>query len=132
MKPVVSRVAAIAATLALCVGSAQAQKKNPPPIGALPIDQVVEQLDRNGNSCVDLEEGRNYVSRRFHRLDANRDESLDATEAPPAPNETTDTRPISLADWQDAYSARFASFDTDGNGCLVKAEIEAGRAMGGK
>jgi hypothetical protein len=132
MKLVISRAAAIAATFALCAGAAQAQKKNPPPIGALPIETVVEQLDRNGNGCVDLEEGRNYVSRRFHQIDRNGDESLDATEAPPGPDETTNTRPISLVDWQDAYSARFASFDTDGNGCLVKAEVEAGRAKGGQ
>ena len=132
MMLVISRAAAIAATLVLCAGSAQAQKKNPPPIGALPIETMVEQLDRNGNGCVDLEEGRNYVSRRFHQIDTNDDDILDATEAPPGPDETTNTRPISLVDWQDAYSARFASFDTDGNGCLIKAEVEAGRAKGGQ
>jgi hypothetical protein len=132
MKPVVSRVAAIAATLVVCAGAAQAQKKSPSPIGALPIETVVEQLDRNGNGCVDLEEGRNYVSRRFHQIDRNDDDILDAVEAPPGPDETTNTRPISLIDWQDAYTARFTSFDTDANGCLVKAEVEAGRAKGGQ
>ena len=132
MKPVVSQVATFAATLVLCAGAAQAQKKDPPPIGALPIETMVEQLDRNGNGCVDLEEGRNYVSRRFHQIDRNDDDTLDATEAPPGPDETTNTRPISLVDWQDAYSARFTSFDSDGNGCLVKAEVEAGRAKGGQ
>ena len=132
MMLVVSRAAAIAATLALCAGSAQAQKKDPPPIGAIPVETMVEQLDRNGNGCVDLEEGRNYVSRRFHQIDRNDDDILDAVEAPPGPDETTNTRPIPLADWQDAYTARFTSFDTDANGCLTKAEVEAGRAKGGQ
>jgi hypothetical protein len=132
MKPVVSRVAAIAATLAVCAGAAQVQKKSPPPIGAIPVETMVEQLDRNGNGCVDLEEGRNYVSRRFHQIDRNDDDILDAVEAPPGPDETTNTRPIPLADWQDAYTARFTSFDTDANGCLTKGEVEAGRAKGGQ
>ena len=30
--------------------------------------------------------------------------------------------------WQDAYTVRFAGFDKDGNGCLSRDEIEAGRA----
>jgi hypothetical protein len=132
MKPVVSRVAVITAALVVCAGAAQAQKKSPAPIGALPIETVVEQLDRNSSGCVDLEEGRNYVSRRFHQIDRNDDDILDAVEAPPGPDETTNTRPISLVDWQDAYTARFTSFDTDGNGCLTTAEVEAGRAKGGQ
>ena len=128
MKPVAMRVAVIAAMLGSCVGALQAQDKAPPPIGSLPTDKVVEMLDRNGNGCVDLEEGRNYTSRRFHLLDKNGDATLDAAEAPPGPGETDNNRPISLADWQDAYSARFASFDGDGNGCLGTTEVEAGRA----
>ena len=128
MKPVAMRVAVIAAMLGTCVGALQAQDKAPPPIGSLPTDKVVEMLDRNGNGCVDLEEGRNYTSRRFHLLDKNGDATLDATEAPPGPGETTESRPISLADWQDAYSARFTSLDGDGNGCLGTAEVAAGRA----
>ena len=128
MKPVAMRVAVIAAMLGTCVGALQAQDKAPPPIGSLPTDKVVEMLDRNGNGCVDLEEGRNYTSRRFHLLDKNGDATLDATEAPPGPGETTESRPISLADWQDAYTALFTSFDGDGNGCLGTAEVAAGRA----
>lgn len=128
MKTFAMRVAVFAATLGCCVGVVQAQDKASPPIGSLPTDKVVSMLDRNGNGCVDLEEGRNYTSRRFHQLDRNADGSLDATEAPPGPGETDNDRPISLADWQDAYSARFASFDSDGNGCLGTAEVEAGRA----
>ena len=131
MRPLVPQVAGVAAALALCACFAQAQKQDPPPIGAIPIETVVEQLDRNGNGCVDLEEGRNYTSRRLHQMDTNKDEVLDAVEAPPGPGETTETRPISLADWQDAYTARFTSFDSDANGCLTRPEIEAGRAQGG-
>src|SRR6478672_11384509 len=83
MKSVAMRVAVLAAMLGSCVGAVQARDKAPPPIGMLPTDKVVEMLDRNGNGCVDLEEGRNYTSRRFHLLDKNADGSLDATEAPP-------------------------------------------------
>ena len=128
MKSVAMRVAVVAAMLGSCVGAVQAQDKASPPIGTLSTDKAIEMLDRNGNGCVDLEEGRNYTSRRFHQLDRNADGILDATEAPPGPGETDNDRPISLADWQDAYSARFASFDSDGNGCLTPAEVEAGRA----
>ena len=128
MKSVAMRVAVIAAMLGSCVGAVQAQDKAGPPIGSLPSDKAVGMLDRNGNGCVDLEEGRNYTSRRFHQLDKNADGTLDAAEAPPGPGETTESRPISLADWQDAYSARFASLDGDGNGCLGTAELDAGRA----
>jgi len=119
MKSVAMRVAVIAAMLGSCMGAVQAQ------------DKAVGMLDRNGNGCVDLEEGRNYTSRRFHQLDANTDGTLDAAEAPPGPGETIESRPISLADWQDAYSARFASLDGDGNGCLGAAELDAGRAAHG-
>ena len=125
MKAVAMRAAVIAAMLGSCVGVVQAQDKAAPPSGT---DKVVERLDRNGNGCVDLEEGRNYTSRRFHLLDKNGDATLDAAEAPPGPGETDNDRPISLADWQDAYSARFASLDGDGNGCLGTAELDAGRA----
>ena len=97
MRPLVPQVAGVAAALALCAGFAQAQKQDPPPIGALPIETVVEQLDRNGNGCVDREEGRNYTSRRLHQMDTNKDKVLDAVEAPSGPGETTETRPISLA-----------------------------------
>lgn len=128
MKPQSRAVAVIAAALLACMGIAQAQKKAPPPIGALPLDKVIDMLDRNGNGCIDLEEGRNYTSRRYHALDANHDGMLDAAEAPPGPMETTPERPISLEAWQDAYTARFASFDKDGSGCLSRDEIEAGRA----
>ena len=128
MKKVAMRVAVLTAMLGPCVGAVQAQDKAGPPISTLPADKAVGMLDRNGNGCVDLEEGRNYTSRRFHLLDRNTDGNLDATEAPPGPGETTESRPISLADWQDAYTARFASFDGDGNGCLGTTEVEAGRA----
>ena len=122
MTSVAMRVAAIAAVLGSCMGVAQAQDKAGSPIGTLPADKAIEMLDRNGNGCVDLEEGRNYTSRRFHALDKNADGTLDATEAPAGAGE------ISLGDWQDAYSARFASLDSDGNGCLGSAEVDAGRA----
>ena len=133
MKSVAMRVAVLTAMLGPCVGAVQAQDKAGPPIGTLPADKAVGMLDRNGNGCVDLEEGRNYTSRRFHLLDKNGDATLDAAEAPPGPGETDNDRPISLADWQDAYSARFASLDGDGdgNGCLGTAEVEAGRAAHG-
>jgi hypothetical protein len=100
---------------------------DPPAIGAIPLSEILSTLDRNGNGCVDLEEGRNYASRRFHALDRNHDASLDAEEAPPGPDETSNSRPISIADWQDAYHARFAAFDTDRSGCLSLQEVEAGR-----
>ena len=95
MTTVAIRIAVLAALLGSCAGAVQAQDKAPPPIGSLPADKVVGMLDRNGNGCVDLEEGRNYTSRRFHLLDKNGDASLDATEAPPGPGETTESRPIS-------------------------------------
>ena len=128
MKAVAMRVAVIAAMIGSCVGAVQAQDRASPPIGALPVEKVVEMLDRNGNGCVDIEEGRNYTSRRLHQLDKNGDGTLDAVEAPPGPGETDNSRPISLEEWQDAYTARFTSFDSDGNGCLTTAEVEAGRA----
>jgi hypothetical protein len=106
-----------------------ASAKDPPrPIGAIPLDQVIAQLDRNGNGCVDHEEGRNYVSRRFHLLDRNHDNALDATEAPHGPGESSADRRISLSDWQDAYHLRFDGYDTNHDRCLSQDEIAAGRA----
>lgn len=100
---------------------------SPPPIGSIPPEALIQRLDRNGNGCLDLEEGRNYVSRRFHALDANGDGVIDAIEAPPQPGETSASRPIGIEAWQDAYTHRFRRFDTDGNGCLTVEEITAGR-----
>ena len=99
----------------------------PRPIGTIPLEEVLTQLDRNGNGCVDLEEGRNYVSRRFHAMDRNGDNTLDAAEAPPGAGETTNDRPISIHQWQDAYHARFDGFDTNRDRCLAQDEIAAGR-----
>lgn len=110
------------------LAQAASAESAPQPIGAIPLDQVIAQLDRNGNGCVDHEEGRNYVSRRFHLLDRNGDNTLGATEAPPGPGETSNDRPISLNDWQDAYHARFDSYDTNRDRCLSQDEIAAGRA----
>jgi Ca2+-binding EF-hand superfamily protein len=118
---------AIGLTLLALGLTAQAQQPMQP-IGQLPIDELLTTLDRNGNGCIDLEEGRNYTSRRFHAYDANEDDIIDATELPPAPGETTNDRPITIAAWQDAYHARFDRFDTDANGCLSLEEVEAGRA----
>lgn len=108
-------------------GSSPSRADTPPTLASMPPSEVVSTLDRNGNGCVDLEEGRNYASRRFHALDRNRDGSLDAEEAPPAPGEGADSRPVSLHAWQDAYHARFDSVDSDRSGCLSPQEIEAGR-----
>jgi Ca2+-binding EF-hand superfamily protein len=130
MKPAV--VMAVALATAAVAWPCTADAKQPPPIGAIPLNKVLDVLDRNANGCVDLEEGRNYASRRFHALDRNGDDSVDATEAPPGPEETTNDRPISLNDWQDAYHARFTRFDTDGSGCLSLQEVQDGRAKGGR
>ena len=130
MKPAVVMAVALAAAATAWPFTADAQQ--PPPIGAIPLNKVLDVLDRNANGCVDLEEGRNYASRRFHALDRNDDDSVDATEAPPGPEETTNDRPISLNDWQDAYHARFTRFDTDGSGCLSLQEVQDGRAKGGR
>lgn len=114
-------------TLLVLAVSAQAEQPMPA-IGEIPADELLSTLDRNGNGCVDLEEGRNYVSRRFHSLDANDDNTIDASELPPGPGETTNARPISLAAWQDAYHERFDRFDTDASGCLSVEEVNTGRS----
>ncbi|WP_397607381.1 hypothetical protein [Silanimonas sp.] len=100
----------------------------PPAIGSIEPAALVQQLDRNANGCLDLEEGRNYTSRRFHLLDSNGDNVLDANEAPPLPGEPSAARPIGIDAWQDAYTARFTSFDADNSGCLSAEEITQGRA----
>jgi hypothetical protein len=114
------------ATLALARGVIAADA--PPAIGSIAPATLVQQLDRNANGCLDLEEGRNYTSRRFHALDASGDAVLDANEAPPLPGESSTARPIGIEAWQDAYTARFARFDADANGCLSVEEITQGRA----
>lgn len=125
MKAVIVSAVAIAAVV---LGwSTPSRADDPPAIGAIPLSEILSTLDRNGNGCVDLEEGRNYASRRFHALDRNHDASLDAEEAPPGPEEAAGSRPISIADWQDAYHARFAANDADGSGCLSLQEIESDR-----
>jgi hypothetical protein len=116
------------ATLAMLGWSSPSRADAPPALASMPPSDVVSTLDRNGNGCVDLEEGRNYASRRFHALDRNHDGSLDAEEAPPGPGDAADSRPVSIQAWQDAYHARFDSIDSDRNGCLSPQEIEAGRA----
>lgn len=114
------------AAIALAHGVAAADA--PPAIGSIEPAALVKQLDRNANGCLDLEEGRNYTSRRFHALDANDDDVLDATEAPPLAGEPSAARPISIEAWQDAYTARFTGFDADSSGCLSAEEIARGRA----
>lgn len=123
-------VSALAAAVAALGWSSPSRADTPPALASMPPSDVVSTLDRNGNGCVDLEEGRNYASRRFHALDRNHDGSLDAEEAPPGPGEGADSRPVTIQAWQDAYHARFDAFDTDRNGCLSQQEIEAGRNAG--
>lgn len=124
MKPVVIHATVLAATLLLVSSIANAKDQNPATSGD-PVLDTIHQIDRNGNGCVDAEEGRNYSARRFHALDKNGDEQLDASEAPLVPGEDAGSRPISLAAWADAYPHRFAAIDTDGNGCLTEQEIRA-------
>jgi len=114
------------ATIALAHAVAAADA--PPAIGSMEPAALVQQLDRNANGCLDLEEGRNYTSRRFHALDANDDNVLDAAEAPPLPGEPSAARPIGIDAWQDAYTARFQAFDADASACLSADEITRGRA----
>ncbi|GAB3735077.1 hypothetical protein GCM10028794_14160 [Silanimonas algicola] len=113
-----------AITLAQLAGAADA----PPAIGNIEPEALVQQLDRNGSGCLDVEEGRNFTSRRFHALDANDDGVLDATEAPPLPGEPSAARPIGIEAWQDADVARFTSFDADGSAFRNADEITRGRA----
>lgn len=120
-------VSALSAAMLALGWSSPSRADVPPSLASMPPSEVVSTLDRNGNGCVDLEEGRNYASRRFHALDRNHDGSLDAEEAPPGPGEGADSRPVSLHAWQDAYHARFDSIDSDRSGCLSSQEIEAGR-----
>ena len=120
-------VVSAVATVAMLGWSSPSRADTPPALGSMPPSEVVSTLDRNGNGCVDLEEGRNYASRRFHALDRNHDGSLDAEEAPPGPGEGADSRPVTIQAWQAAYHARFDSVDGDRNGCLSQQEIEAGR-----
>ena len=101
---------------------------DPPSLKALPVEDVMSNLDRNQNGCIEQEEGRNYASRRFHSLDANGDGQLDVAEAPPAAGDTQAMRPISVEAWQDAYQDRFNAIDGDANGCLTPQEISDGRA----
>ncbi len=125
MKAVVV-TAAVAAVVALG-WSMSSRADDPPALSSMPASEVVSTLDRNGNGCVDVEEGRNYASRRFHALDRNHDGSLDAEEAPLQPGEGADARPVTNQGWQDAYHARFDAVDADRSGCLSQQEIEAGR-----
>ena len=120
-------VSALSAAMLALGWSSPSRADTPPALASMPPSEVVSTLDRNGNGCVDLEEGRNYASRRFHALDRNRDGSLDAEEAPPGPSEGADSRPLSTHAWQDTYHARFDSIDSDRNGCLSPQEIQAGR-----
>ena len=120
-------VSTLSAAMLALGWSSPSRADTPPALASMPPSEVVSTLDRNGNGCVDLEEGRNYASRRFHALDRNRDGSLDAEEAPPGPGEGADSRPLSTHAWQDAYHARFDSIDSDRNGCLSPQEIQAGR-----
>lgn len=101
---------------------------DPSSLKTAPVEEIMSKLDRNQNGCIEEEEGRNYASRRFHLMDSNGDGQLDASEAPPAPGDSTSMRPIDVEAWQDAYHARFHSVDSDDNGCLTPEEITEGRA----
>ena len=118
----VTRFGVALAALAM-VGSMAVHAQSSKPAKGDAAENTIKGIDRNGNGCVDLEEGRNYSSRRFHALDKNGDGMLDLAEAPLLPGETSSSRPVSLNDWADAYPVRFAAVDTDGNGCLSPQEM---------
>lgn len=108
---------ALALSLTLGAGVAQAQD-------AAGNHGTLDKLDRNGNGCLDLEEGRNFSSRQFHHLDKDGNGTLEGKEVPPG----GDARALTLDAWQDAYSAGFAQADSNGNGCLEPAELQASRS----
>lgn len=114
---------ALAALAMTCSMAVHAQSAKPAKGDS--VENTIKSLDRNGNGCVDLEEGRNYSSRRFHALDKNGDGMLDLAEAPLLPGETSSSRPVSLNDWADAYQVRFGAVDTNGDGCLSEQEMRA-------
>ena len=124
MRMIVICTAALAAASLLCSGGTQAQASK----DVAAPEGLFKTLDRNVNGCIDIEEGRNYATRRFHALDKNADGSLDASEAPLGTGETDEQRPITAEAWQDAYPARFNALDSDGNQCLDQKEVDAARA----
>jgi hypothetical protein len=114
--------------MALAISVPTHAADNSESIKTLPLKDIMSSLDRNQNGCIEEEEGRNYTSRRFHLMDSNGDGQLDASEAPPAADDTTAMRPIGVEAWQDAYHARFGALDADASGCLSPDEITQGRA----
>jgi Ca2+-binding EF-hand superfamily protein len=86
-----------------------------------------QQMDRDANARIDLEEFRNRASRRFHRLDADQSGALDAGEIPASMSFPAAELPLSLERWQDAIPARFAAIDANGDGGIDLGEWRSER-----
>ena len=52
-------VSTLSAAMLALGWSSPSRADTPPALASMPPSEVVSTLDRNGNGCVDLEEGRN-------------------------------------------------------------------------
>ncbi len=84
-----------------------------------------EQVDTNGDECVDWEELRNSSLQFFYMLDANRDNLIAGEEHPEAINDAGETvrpRNVDTSRFQAAMYVAFDTADKDQDGCLSRRE----------
>lgn len=123
------RSACMGTALLLCAfGAAAADKID----AAEPGDtraRVLARMDRNGDGKISFEEYRNAMLRRFAARDKNKDGVLDSSEFPRewlagAAEEAAQQR-VTLEDFGAELETTFKRFDSNGDGELEGAELDA-------
>ena len=91
--------------------------------------RLLARMDRNGDGKISFEEYRNAMLRRFDARDKNHDGVLDGEEFPQqwltGAAITAEQKRIARDDFSDQLQPSFDHFDTDGDGQLDGAELDA-------
>jgi hypothetical protein len=118
----------LAALLAFA-GTATAQKPAAEAKPADPTARLLQRMDRDGDGKISHEEYRNAMLRRFGARDKNADGKLEGEEFPKSwlagAGIEDANHSLTLEEFSDQLEPTFNQFDTDRDGLLAGAEIQA-------
>ncbi len=96
---------------------------------ATTVQRILQRMDQDNDGKVSFEEYRNAMVRRFHVVDKNTDDTLQADEIPKEwivvpPADLSDAK-VTLEEFSAELRPGFARFDANSDGLLDDSELTA-------
>ena len=96
---------------------------------ATSVQRILQRMDQDNDGKVSFEEYRNAMTRRFHVVDKNTDDTLQADEIPKewvvVPAADLSDAQVTLEEFSTELRPGFARFDVNSDGLLDDAELTA-------